>query len=151
MSLFSFFLFFISWLKFTLNSSRVSPTLSLVKSFVAFDVIRPRTPGWVLSSSGSPATIWSLQIGKQSASTSLSFGFGFGFIIIIHKSRLARIAIDRSLVSSCLSVPHSCGHLCRTIRRHQLKWQRVGNQIELEKLPPQTAPSEIEHNAKRWS
>lgn len=81
-------------------------TLSLVKCVVAFDVIRPHLGSFFLS--GAPRRSDLLQIGKQSASTSLSFGFGFGFgsgfIIIIHKSRLARIAIDRSLLVCLLLI-----------------------------------------------
>lgn len=82
----------------------LAQTLSLVKCVVAFDVIRPHLGSFFLS--GAPRRSDLLQIGKQSASTSLSFGFGFGsgFIIIIHKSRLPRIAIDRSLLVCLLLI-----------------------------------------------
>lgn len=81
----------------------LAQTLSLVKCVVAFDVIRPHLGSFFLSF-WAPRRSDLLQIGKQSASTSLSFGFGFGFIIIIHKSRLARIAIDRSLLVCLLLI-----------------------------------------------
>lgn len=83
----------------------LAQTLSLVKCVVAFDVIRPHLGSFFLSFLA-PRRSDLLQIGKQSASTSLSFGFGFGFgfIIIIHKSRLARIAIDRSLLVCLLLI-----------------------------------------------
>lgn len=82
----------------------LAQTLSLVKCVVAFDVIRPHLGSFFLSEAPRRSDL--LQIGKQSASTSLSFGFGFGsgFIIIIHKSRLARIAIDRSLLVCLLLI-----------------------------------------------
>lgn len=137
---FSFFL--ASRVENPLNISRVSPTtLSLVKCVVAFDVIPPPL-GFFLS-------LWSdlLQIGKQSASasTSLSFGFGFGFIIIIHKSRLARIAIDRSLFSSFLwsSVPHDSSARASMTESWQSDWVGV-----VDGVGGASAPSEIEHNAK---
>lgn len=143
---FSFFL--ASRVENPLNISRVSPTtLSLVKCVVAFDVIPPPL-GFFLS-------LWSdlLQIGKQSAATSLSFGFGFGFIFIIHKSRLARIAIDRSL-SACLhfssflwsSVPHDSSARASMTESWQSDWVGVVHGVG-----GASAPSEIEHNAKRCS
>lgn len=138
------------WVFFFLTQLHVeffsSPTLSLVKSCVAFDVIRPHTPGLVLSSSGLlplRSDLCKLASNPHGHHYHLASALGLSLLYISLDWPESLLTDLWSLVLSRLSVPHSFGHLCRTIRRHQLKWQRVGNQIELE------APSEIEHNAKR--
>lgn len=152
MSLFSFF-FFVAWLKFTLNSSRVSPTLSLVKSCVAFDVIRPHThpdgffPLLGLRLRSDLCKLASNQH-RHHYHLALALGLSLLYISLDWPESLLTDLWSRlvwSLCSSFLwsSVPHDSSAPAQMTEKLaiRLSWRSS----------PRTAPSEIEHNAKRWS